>query len=153
VRLAGAGPAAQPAGAPAGTHRYRPRARRRIELGGRELAAPQLDARHLRLRRDAQGHWWAASATAQARCASSATAAAPAAVRSRSAPAQQFQLGAAHYTVDAIDGNGVRFSDGAARLAYDGATVWRDGAALGACPGAGPGARLLGLWNRWLPAA
>ncbi|MDB5790823.1 MAG: hypothetical protein JWQ80_847 [Massilia sp.] len=120
-----------------------------VELERAALAAPGSGP-PLRLRRDMEGRWWAASTGGgtlrferdgrQTRSASLAL-----------QPGARFQLGALHYTVEAVDGKAVRFSDGRQAWRYDGATVWRDGAPLAACPGAGPGARLAGAWNRWLP--
>ena len=118
-----------------------------VELERAALAVPGSGA-PLRLRRDAEGRWWAASAGAlrlerdgrQTRSASLAL-----------QPGLRFQLGSLRYTVEAVDGKAVRFSDGRHAWRYDGATVWRDGAPLGACPGAGPGVRLAAAWNRWLP--
>jgi len=124
-----------------------------IVLGRAELAAPQAAKQHLRLRRDEQGRWFAASAggvqglrfeRGDARLRSGAR---------RVAAGQQFQLGAARYRITAAGEDGVAFSDGAHAWTYDGASVRRDGAVLGACPAAGPGARLLGLWNRSAPHA
>ena len=121
-----------------------------IALGGAELGVPAQDAQ-LRLRRDAAGRWWAAGGAAPLRFER-----AGGLLRSGTLALQagsRFQLGAAGYTVEAIDGQALRFGDGAQRWRYDGATLWRDGAPLAACPGDGPGARLAGAWNRWLPRA
>ena len=120
-------------------------------LGRTELAAPQAGQRHLRLRRDAAGAWFAASADGVQglRFERGALRIRSGAVALRAG--QQFQLGAVRYRVDAAGSNTVTFSDGRHAWRYDGATVRRDGVALGACPGAAPGARLLGLWNRWAP--
>ncbi|MGX4640180.1 FtsW/RodA/SpoVE family cell cycle protein [Massilia sp. SYSU DXS3249] len=121
-----------------------------IELEGAALAAPGADVR-LRLRRDEQGGWWAGGTGAGAlrfeRAGST--------VRSATLvlqPGTRFQLGALHYTVEAAGEAGVRLDDGRQLWRYDGAVAWRDGAPLPACPGDGPGARLAGIWNRWLPA-
>ncbi|MFC5458807.1 FtsW/RodA/SpoVE family cell cycle protein [Massilia niabensis] len=118
------------------------------ELGRDALAVPGSGA-GLRLRRDEHGRWWAASADGALRLERAGRQ-----TRSSSmvlAPGARFHLGAQHYTVDAVDGQAVRFSDGRQAWRYDGASVWRDGELLAACPGAGPGARLAGAWNRWLP--
>jgi cell division protein FtsW len=128
-----------------------------IVLGRRELAAPQAGARHLRLRRDRDGEWFAASADGvqglhferheKRRAERLHSGARPVAA------GLQWRLGATPYRIEAADADAVRFSDGSHTWTYDGATVLRDGTPLGACPGAGPGARLLGLYNRWTPAA
>ncbi len=120
-------------------------------LGRAELAAPQAGATHLRLRRDALGAWYAASADGVQGLRFERG---PERVRSGARvvkAGQRFQLGASHYRISAADTSAVQFSDGAHAWQYDGATVRRDGLALAACPGAGPGARLLGLWNRLAP--
>ena len=124
-----------------------------IVLGRAELAAPQAGARHLRLRRDAAGAWFAASADGVQGLRFERGADRMNSGARALHPGVRFQLGAAHYRVDAVDTRGVAFSDGQHAWRYDGATLRRDGLLLPACPGAGPGARLLGLWNRWAPGA
>ena len=120
-------------------------------LGRAELAAPQAAAQHLRLRRGADGAWFAASATGlqglrfergEERLRSGAYPV---------AAGQQWRLGASSYRIEAAGVDTVRFSDGAHMWIYDGARLRRDGEALAACPGAGPGARLLALYNRFAP--
>ena len=120
-------------------------------LGRFDLAAPQAGQRHLRLRRDAAGAWFAASADGVQglRFERGAQRIRSGALALRAG--QQFQLGAVRYRVDAADSKTIAFSDGLHAWRYDGAGVRRDGMAVGACPGAAPGARLLGLWNRWAP--
>ena len=122
-------------------------------LGRAELAAPQAGARHLRLRRAADGAWFAASADGlqglrfergEER------------LRSGAYPVtagQQWRLGGALYRIEKAGADTVRFGDGTHAWTYDGASLRRDGTVLGACPGAGPGARLLGLYNRVAPHA
>ena len=124
-----------------------------IVLGRAELAAPQAGRQHLRLRRDGGGAWSAASADGAQGLRFERG---PERLRSGALAlraGQQFQLGAVRYRVDAAGSGTVAFNDGLHAWRYDGAGVWRDGVALGACPGAGPGARLLGIWNRAAPAA
>lgn len=123
-----------------------------IELGRAELAAPQADPRHLRLRRDSAGRWWIASAGGAQGFGVERLG-----ERRRSGalalyPGQRFTLGAAAYTVQLAGGGALRFSDGRQRWDYDGAVLRRDGVAQAACPQASLGARLAGLWNRWMPA-
>lgn len=130
-----------------------------IELGRAELAAPQADPRHLRLRRDGAGRWFIASAGGVQGLRielNPGSAGAPGA-RTRSGAlalqaGQLFRLGATGYTVEAAGAALLRFGDGAHTWEYDGALLRRDGAAQGACPQSSPGQRLLGLWNRILPA-
>jgi len=122
-------------------------------LGRAELAAPQAGTRHLRLRRDASGAWFAASADGvhglrfergEERLRSGARAL---------AAGQQWRLGATLYRIEAANAGTVRFSDGAHAWTYDGASLRRDGAAFDSCPGAGPGKQLLALYNRLAPRA
>ena len=133
-----------------------------IELGRAELAAPQADPRHLRLRRDGAGGWFIASGGGlqglriERDPGRTGAAGAPGA-RTRSGAlalqaGQRFRLGATGYTVEAAGAALLRFGDGAHTWEYDGALLRRDGAAQGACPQSSPGQRLLGLWNRILPA-
>jgi cell division protein FtsW len=128
-----------------------------LVLGRAELAAPQAGARHLRLRRDPDGAWFAASADGvQGLHFERNAERADARLRSGTRPVAAglaWRLGATRYRVEAAGADAVRFSDGAHTWTYDGATVLRDGTALGACPGATAGARLLGLYNRWAPTA
>jgi cell division protein FtsW len=124
-----------------------------IVLGRAELAAPQAARQHLRLRRDQQGRWFAASVDGVQGLRFERGAEH---LRSGTRPVeagQQFQLGAAHYRITAADKEAVAFNDGVHAWTYDGARLQRDGAVLGPCPAAGPGARLLNLWNRWAPHA
>ncbi|KQQ89281.1 FtsW/RodA/SpoVE family cell cycle protein [Massilia sp. Leaf139] len=122
-----------------------------LVLGRSELAAPQAARHHLRLRRDAAGAWFAASADgAQGlRFERGAERLAGGTLALRAG--QRILLGGARYRIDAADTGAVAFHDGRHAWRYDGANVLRDGAALGACPGATLGARLRGLWNRWVP--
>lgn len=126
-----------------------------IDLGRAELAAPQADPRHLRLRRDTGGRWWVASANGMQGLRLERTGErGEERVRSGALvlrPGQQFTLGADRYTVEAA-GGALRLHDGRHRWDYDGATLRRDSLAQGACPQASLGARMLNLWNRALPA-
>ena len=123
-----------------------------IELGRAELAAPGADPRHLRLRRDAAGRWWIASASGHQGLRLERDGEARRSGELALHPGQQFALGAIRYTVEAAGGNRLRLNDGRHTWDYDGALVRRDGAAQGACPQATPGARLLAAWNRVMPA-
>jgi cell division protein FtsW len=120
-------------------------------LGRQELAAPQADTRHMLLRRDASGHWWARNAGTgrplvvqrggiDHRTGSTVLQA-----------GQQFQLGAAVFRVDAATGNELTFSSGADRWRFDGATLTRDGTAQPPCLDARVAARVAAGWNRWAP--
>ncbi|MEW6371720.1 MAG: FtsW/RodA/SpoVE family cell cycle protein [Pseudomonadota bacterium] len=123
-----------------------------VELGRAELAAPQADPRHLRLRRDAAGRWWIASASGNQGLRLERDGEARRSGELALRAGQQFVLGATRYTVEAAGGDKLRLDDGRHTWDYDGALVRRDGAAQGACPQATPGARLLAAWNRYLPA-
>jgi cell division protein FtsW len=128
-----------------------------LVLGGSELAAPGAAAAHLRLRRDAAGAWFAASADGvQGLRFERGFGRGLERVRSGARVVRagdRFQLGAAHYRFTAVGQGVLAFSDGRHTWDYDGATVRRDGEPQGACPGATPGARLLGLWSRLAPRA
>jgi cell division protein FtsW len=121
-----------------------------LALDADNLGAP--DAAPLRLRRAPDGSWWVGAGAAGRPLVLERDG-----VRRRSgsvalAAGQRFQLGAAHFTVEAADAAGVSFSRGALRWRYDGATLLRDGAPQPPCPDARPGARLAAAWNRVAPA-
>jgi len=127
-----------------------------IELGRAELAAPQADPRHLRLRRDAAGRWFIASADGMQGLRIEQGGDGDT-IRTRSGTlalraGQPFQLGAARYSVTHADASLLRFQDATHTWDYDGALLRRDGSAQGACPQASIGRRLLGAWNRIMPA-
>ncbi|ALK99540.1 hypothetical protein AM586_12510 [Massilia sp. WG5] len=121
-------------------------------LDGTALGLPPGDGVRLRLRRDAAGGWWAASAGAPA----------PLLVqrgehrrRAGSAPlarGQGFQLGASRFDIDAVDDAGVRFTRGDTRWRYDGATLLRDGLPQPDCPDTRLASRMIGAWNRFTPS-
>jgi cell division protein FtsW len=123
-----------------------------LDLDGAMLGAPPGSAPQLRLRRDAEGAWWIGSG------GNGALALERDGLRRRSGSApvaagQHFQIGAAAFTVDALDGSGAGFSRNGTRWHYDGATLLRGGAAQAACPDARPGTRLAAFWNRLVPSA
>jgi cell division protein FtsW len=121
-------------------------------LDGAALGLPPGDGARIRLRRDAAGAWWAASAGGapllvqhgeSRRTSGSALL----------AQGQRLQLGAAAFTVDAAGAAGVTFSRAAAQWQYDGATLLRGGLPQPDCPDTRLAARLAGGWNRLLPSA
>lgn len=127
-----------------------------IELGRAELAAPQADPRHLRLRRDSAGRWLIASASGVQGLRVEHGSGVGARTRSGALAlqaGQRFRLGAAQYTVDSTSDGLLRFGDGSHTWEYDGALLRRDGSAQGACPQSSPGQRLAGFWNRIMPAS
>ena len=123
-----------------------------IELGRAELAAPGADPRHLRLRRDAAGRWWIASASGVQGLRLEGSGEPRRSGELALRAGQQFTLGAMQYTVKTAGGNKLELNDGRHVWDYDGALVRRDGEAQGACPQATFGARLLAAWNRFMPA-
>ncbi len=125
-----------------------------LELDSAMLGAAPGSAPQLRLRRDPDGAWWLARSGA----ATGLLALERDGIRRRSGSApvaagQRLQLGAATFTVDALDGTGAAFSRKGSRWHYDGATLLRDDAPLAACPDARLGSRLAAAWNRIVPAA
>jgi cell division protein FtsW len=124
-----------------------------LELDSAMLGAAPGSAPQLRLRRDGDGAWWLARSGAGGLLALERDG-----VRRRSGSAlvaagQRFQLGAAAFTVDALDGTGPTFSRKGTRWHYDGATLLRDGAVQATCPDAHLGSRVAAAWNRVVPAA
>jgi len=122
-----------------------------LVLDSAALGAPP-GGPQLRLRRDADGRWWAARAGGNGALAFERDGAWRRSGSIGVAAGQRFQLGAAAFTVDGLAGGTVAFSRPGARWRYDGATVLRDGAAQPACPQARIGTRLAALWNRAAPA-
>ena len=124
-----------------------------LELDSTMLGAAPGSAPQLRLRRDLDGAWWLARSGA----GSGLLALERDGVRRRSGSAlvaagQRFQLGAAAFTIDALDGRGATFSHQGTRWHYDGATLLRDGALQASCPDARLGTRTAAAWNRVVPA-
>ena len=126
-----------------------------LDLDSAMLGAAPGSAPQLRLRRDADGAWWIARSGGS----SGLLALERDGVRRRSGSAplaagQRFQLGAAAFTVDALDAGAgaVAFAGKGTRWRYDGATLLRDGVAQPACPDVRLGARIAAAWNRLAPA-
>jgi cell division protein FtsW len=124
-----------------------------LDVDHAALGAPAADGGRLRLRRGADGAWWAADdgagrpllvqdGTRQHRSGSVVL-----------ARGQQFQLGALRAQLDAADASRIDLGAGATRWHYDGALLRRDGQPQPACPDARLGTRLAGLWNRVAPRA
>ncbi|TQK11154.1 FtsW/RodA/SpoVE family cell cycle protein [Herbaspirillum sp. SJZ107] len=124
-----------------------------LELDSAMLGAARGSAPQLRLRRDLDGAWWLARSGA----GSGFLALERDGVQRRSGSAllaagQRFQLGAAAFTIDALDGRGATFSSQGTRWHYDGAMLLRDGALQASCPDARLGTRVAAAWNRIVPA-
>jgi len=124
-----------------------------LDLDGAMLGAPPGSAPQLHLRRAPDGAWWVARGGGNGSLALERDGVRRRSGSVRVAAGQRFQLGAAGFTVDALDGRGADFSHDKTRWHYDGATLLRDGAPLPACPDARLGTRLAALWNRVAPSA
>lgn len=120
-----------------------------IVLGQQELAAPNADARHVAIQRDAAGAWWVRNASAgravllQRGTDEQHTGAATLAA------GQTFQLGATVFTA----ASATAFSGAGQQWDYDGATLRRNGNAQPDCPDSRAGARIVAAWNRVAPGA
>ncbi|WP_338760850.1 FtsW/RodA/SpoVE family cell cycle protein [Massilia sp. METH4] len=66
---------------------------------------------------------------------------------------RSFGIGAHRFAVLPAASGQLAFTDGATRWRFDGATVFRDGAAQPQCPGAPWSAHAVALWNRAVPQA
>jgi cell division protein FtsW len=124
-----------------------------LTLGRDELAAPQAARAHLAIRRDGAGRWWVRNASAgkqvvlqrdgtERRMGSGAVRA-----------GQWFRIGVARFDVHAASARAIDFTGSGHAWRYDGATLYRDGAAQPRCPGAGVAAAAVALWNRAMPHA
>jgi cell division protein FtsW len=123
-------------------------------LGRHALGAPLADTQHVRLRRDADGAWWVANASALRALELRRDGRD---VRLRGWPlaaGQVFLVAGERWQIVAADPVLViQRADGAA-LRYDGLSLGRAAAGAGplpACAGAGPMQRLRSAWNAWMP--
>jgi len=122
-----------------------------VTLGAADLAAPRADPAHLQLSRDAGGDWHlrnlgtARPATVQRGGGDVRLAGAPL------AGARAFQAGGAVFTMDQATPATIAFRHGGHAWRYDGATLYRDGAAQSPCADASAAARGAALWNRIAP--
>jgi cell division protein FtsW len=119
-----------------------------ITLGRHELAAPQADDSHLRLQRDAAGHWYAANASTSRQLLLQRGGKDERAGATSLRAGDRFRLGAAVFDVGAADDGTLAFSDGRHRWRYDGAILLRDGQAQPPCPDTRIAARAAAFWNR-----
>lgn len=124
-----------------------------LDLDSAMLGAPAGSAPQLHLRRGLDGAWWIARAGGNGVLALEREGVRRRSGSMRMAAGQRFQLGAASFTVDALDSNGAAFSRDGIRWHYDGATLLRGGAAQPVCPDARLGTRVAALWNRVVPSA
>jgi cell division protein FtsW len=122
-----------------------------LTLGRQELAAPQADAQHLGLRRDAAGRWLAHNASAGHQLLLQREGSDERTGSASLRAGDRFQLGATVFEVEAASAQSVAFTDGTHHWRYDGALLLRDGQALPPCPDARFAARLAGFWSRWSP--
>ncbi|AXA91174.1 FtsW/RodA/SpoVE family cell cycle protein [Massilia sp. YMA4] len=120
-----------------------------LTLGRAELAAVGAQARHLRLARDVAGRWFAGTLPDVRPPVLDDVRLGRVAV----AGLRTIQVGANVWRVTQADVHAVAFRDGAHAWRYDGATLYRDGIALPACPDASLRHRAVALWNRMAPRA
>lgn len=124
-----------------------------LTLGRGALAAPQAAPEHLALRRDAGGRWWVRNISAGKRILLQRDGVERRMGSSAVRQGQWFRIGAARFEVDAASARAIAFTGRGHAWRYDGATLWRDGSAQPACPGAGFAGGAVALWNRALPHA
>jgi cell division protein FtsW len=120
-------------------------------LGAADLAAPRAGAAHLQFSRDAAGGWHLRN-LGTARPASVQRGGSE--VRLAGAPlagATAFQAGGAVFTLGQATPGAIAFRHGGHAWRYDGATLYRDGAAQPPCADASAAARIAALWNRAAP--
>jgi cell division protein FtsW len=123
-----------------------------MTLDGAALGLPPGEAARLRLRRDAAGGWWAATAGGQAPLTVQRGELRRRAGSVLLAQGQRFQLGASTFDIDAVDAGRVAFTRGGARWLYDGATLLRGGLPQPDCPEVRLAVRAVSAWNRLLPS-
>lgn len=124
-----------------------------LVLGGAELAAPRAADAHLWLRRDGSGNWMAAAAEGASalrllRDGGERRSGSTLLDRGRT-----FSLGGVRFSVMGVEDGALHFEAQGSHWRYDGATLYRDGDALPACPGSHWAGRVAGLWNRVAPQA
>lgn len=122
-----------------------------IQLGQRELAAPQADRRHLSLRRDAGGDWRLRNLSGAKQVTLLRDAAEERLGSATIAGMQRFQVDGARFEVLSADARTVRFTRDGHEWRYDGAVLYRDGRQQENCPEAHTASRLLSFWNRLAP--
>ncbi len=122
-----------------------------IELGAQQLAAPQADRRHLRLRRDPQQGWLVQnlSSTHQLLLQGPNTEQRSGSIALQAG--QTFQISDQVFTVEATGARQLALRGAGSRWDYDGATLYRDGQRLTTCPQTHWPLRLLGAWNAAVP--
>jgi cell division protein FtsW len=124
-----------------------------IVLGQRELAAPQADRAHLAVRRDARGRWWARNASAAKQVLLQRGAGEQRMGGATLSSGQTMRLGQFALHIEAADDTTVSFTGDGQQWRYNGATLYRNGAAQAPCPNAHLATRIVALWNRAAPRA
>ena len=124
-----------------------------IALGRDELAAPQAAIGHIGLRRDAAGRWLVRNQGAGRQLVLQRAGQDRRMGRGPLRQGEWFRIGSARFEVGTATARESAFTGSGHEWRYDGATLLRDGRAQPACPGAGPGARAMALWNRAAPHA
>ena len=124
-----------------------------IDIGRRELAAPQASQRQLSIRRDAGGQWWLRNLSASRSLTLTTQDGKRRTGSTAMRAGQQIRIGSMLYIVDAADGASLTLRSGGQQWHYDGATVRRKGEAQPPCLDAPLGVRALAMFNRALPAA
>ncbi len=122
-----------------------------IELGAQQLAAPQADQRHLRLRRDPQQGWLVQNLSSTHQLLLQRPNAEQRSGSITLQAGQTFQISDQVFTVEASGARQLALRGAGSRWLYDGATLQRDGQRPGACPQTHWSARLLGVWNAAVP--
>ena len=121
-------------------------------LGQHELAAPAAAPRHIAVRRDASGAWSIGNASAGSALLLLRGRAEQRTGSTVLRQGQSFQLGATLFSVERAGSRELALRASGRHWRYDGATLWRDGAAQDACPDSSRGARATAAWNRVAPA-
>ncbi|PHV04414.1 hypothetical protein CSQ96_26100 [Janthinobacterium sp. BJB412] len=122
-----------------------------ITLGQRELAAPQADKDHLTLRRDPRDGWMLRNLSAAKQVVLQGEAGEQRMGSVALRGGQRFQVGHQRFDVLSASADEVAFTRDGVQWRYDGAVLYRDGHALATCADAHLAARVLAIWNRWLP--
>jgi cell division protein FtsW len=124
-----------------------------VILGRRELAAPQAEASNIEISRTSRGDWQLRNLSAFRAPVLSYAGHDESLATTPVAGLPGFQIGAAAFALVRADDQQAEFLLDGQRWRYDGATLYRNGAAQAACPDARWPARVSALWNRAAPPA